>query len=133
CARCALHFVPSQAAAPPSAQGSPLDDSALLGLVKDPESERLAPGLRSLDSAGVAPPRGFPEILRGVLEPGSGNKHSGLGIASFIIAFLVGGLDMLMAVAITASIARSGQHWQQEVMSGSVAMICLNCMSLPVC
>jgi predicted Zn finger-like uncharacterized protein len=81
-------------------------------------------------------------------------KHSGLGIASFIIALLVGGLDVILALFIVINIARSGhrhadlddypayRHTSEEyqrgylmgkALSGGVAMICLNCMSIPLC
>ncbi len=70
-------------------------------------------------------------------------KHSALGMASFIIALLVGGLDLVLAVAITSGIARSGrdnagtfgwkENLKEQIVAGSMAMVCLNCMSLPVC
>jgi hypothetical protein len=77
-------------------------------------------------------------------------KHSGLGIVSFIIALLVGGLDVILALVIVIGIARSGhRHADLEyypvynhpsggnlmanVLSGGIAMICLDCMSVPLC
>jgi hypothetical protein len=62
-------------------------------------------------------------------------KHSGLGIASFLIAVMVGGMDIMMAVAITTNMARSGNSGQlrENALAGGMSMICLNCMSLPLC
>jgi hypothetical protein len=59
-----------------------------------------------------------------------------LGIASFIIALLVGGLDVLLAVVIAAGIARSSPRSPQlreDIISGGMALVCLNCMSIPLC
>jgi hypothetical protein len=86
------------------------------------------------------------------LEPGFGGlalltpkvthqKHSGLGMGSFIIALLVGGLDLILAVAIVTGIAtsasgprpNSADNLKAEMMAGGMAMVCLNCMSVPVC
>jgi DNA-directed RNA polymerase subunit RPC12/RpoP len=88
----------------------------------------------ALDPSGFAGPAadtelGWPDEPR--------PKHSGLGIASFLIALLVGGLDVILAVAITAGIARSSPRTSDElkanVVAGGVAMVCLNYMSLPLC
>ena len=61
-----------------------------------------------------------------------------------VIAVLVGGIDILMAIVITISIARSTappQHpghrdraeSRDNVVAGSVSMVCVNCMSVPLC
>jgi hypothetical protein len=70
-------------------------------------------------------------------------KHSGLGMASFVIALLVGGLDVVLAVVIVAGIARTDarhadmQAWKErvgeQILAGGMAMVCLNCMSIPLC
>lgn len=69
------------------------------------------------------------------------SNHSGLGIASFLIALVVGGLDIILAVAIAAGIAGSGPrqpnpfqpNLHQNMLAGGVAFFCFNCMSLPLC
>jgi hypothetical protein len=83
-----------------------------------------------------------------VLLPKLG-KHSGLGIASFLIALLVGGLDVMLAIVIVTQIARSAKpptqtgygasyssmqdRLRDNVLAGGMAMICLNCLSVPIC
>jgi hypothetical protein len=66
--------------------------------------------------------------------------HSGLGIASFILALLVGGLDVMLAVMIATRIAhsapRSGADLAElkaDMLTGGMAMACLNFMSVPLC
>jgi hypothetical protein len=65
-----------------------------------------------------------------------------LGIASFLIALLVGGLDVILALVIVTGIARSAPHGRNSgdldelkanVIGGGIAMYCLNCMSVPLC
>jgi hypothetical protein len=69
-------------------------------------------------------------------------KHSGLGIASFLIALLVGGLDVIWAIVIATNIAKSAPgprnfgrttELKANIMAGGMSMICLNCMSIPLC
>jgi transcription elongation factor Elf1 len=71
-------------------------------------------------------------------------KHSGLGIASFLIAVLVGGLDVILAVVVATNIAHSADkspfrnpdtraELEANLMAGGMSMICLNCMSIPLC
>jgi hypothetical protein len=73
------------------------------------------------------------------LRPDRERKHSGLGIASFIIAVLVIGLDVVLGVAITVRIARSSsgesgvEDLRDAALSGGIAMFCLNCMNVPLC
>jgi hypothetical protein len=79
-------------------------------------------------------------------RPGIGmhQKHSGLGIASFLIAVLVGGLDLILAVAIATNVARAARDrgdfaggfdrsLETNLLAGGAAMFCLNCMSVPLC
>src|SRR5262249_24544801 len=77
----------------------------------------------------------FPGDLVGDSRFDRRNHHSGLGMASFVIALLVGGLDVILAVAIATGIARSQTRagLQNEVLGGGMAMYCLNCMSVPLC
>jgi DNA-directed RNA polymerase subunit RPC12/RpoP len=72
--------------------------------------------------------------------------HSALGITSFVIAFLVGGLNAMLAVIIFAGVARAavpkdGDDYprnattkiEAKLLGGAVGMTCLNCMSVPLC
>lgn len=94
---------------------------------------------------GNAPDNGFmaahPGVYRpsrtqtdatGVLVP---KEHAGLGIASFLIAFLVGGLDVILAVVIATGIARTENRrtLENDMLGGVTAMLCLNCASVPLC
>jgi hypothetical protein len=89
------------------------------------------------------PPRGkFLDRQEEVTQSGTHQKHSGLGIASFLIALLVVGLDILLAVVIAVGIAKSGrggyspgyrEDLRTNVMGGGMALLCLNCMSVPLC
>jgi hypothetical protein len=56
-------------------------------------------------------------------------------MASFLIAMLVGGLDVVLGLIVVARVAGSkGQHEVYEtVHGGSMAIVCLNCLSVPVC
>jgi hypothetical protein len=54
----------------------------------------------------------------------------------------VGGLDVILALVIVIGIARSGHHYagrtsredlKGTVLAGGMAMVCLNCMSAPLC
>jgi hypothetical protein len=72
-------------------------------------------------------------------------KHSALGIASFVIAVLVGGLNVILTVVIATNMAHSGERnmplripdnrvdLESKVMAGGASWICLNCMSIPLC
>lgn len=62
-------------------------------------------------------------------------EHSGLGIASFLIAFLVGGLDVILAVVIATGIARTENRrtLENDLLGGVTAMVCFNCASVPLC
>lgn len=66
---------------------------------------------------------------------GKPQKHSGLGIASFLIAVLIGGLDVLLGIVISVGIARteSDYEFREQLLGGGRAMICLNFMSIPLC
>jgi len=64
-------------------------------------------------------------------------------MASFVIAFVVLGLDVLLGVVVVLGIARSGsgtdsdyeltQDLKRNLLGGAMAMVCLNCLSLPAC
>jgi hypothetical protein len=73
---------------------------------------------------------------------GAGRKHSGLGVAAFVIAVLVLGLDLLLAVSVASGLARSAHDQDDpggvarlkgQLLSGGVVMGCLNSMNLPLC
>jgi hypothetical protein len=91
-------------------------------------------------------PRTSPSALGDFLRIGGGRPHSGLGIASFIIALLVGGMDILLILIAALSIASSAQQAQYpdpygsareklavNIVGGVASVVCLNCMSVPVC
>jgi hypothetical protein len=67
----------------------------------------------------------------------AGRPHSGLGIASFLIALLVLGMDMILGVVIAANIAGSraahGADLLAGVVAGGMGLVLLNCVSVPVC
>lgn len=55
-------------------------------------------------------------------------------MGSFLIAVVVGGLDVLLGFVITLNVAGSkGIDAKEKALSGALAMVCLNCMSIPVC
>jgi DNA-directed RNA polymerase subunit RPC12/RpoP len=57
--------------------------------------------------------------------------HSQLGIASTVIAFLVGGLDLILGIVVVVGIARSSPSrgdLQVNILSGGIAMVRLNCL-----
>lgn len=66
-------------------------------------------------------------------------KHSGLGIASFLIAMLVGGMDVILALVIAVNAAGSARgeaglgHVAGQLVGGGLAMYCMNLMSVPLC
>lgn len=91
----------------------------------------------------------IPGLLSSIARTaGTGHEHSGLGIASFLIALLVGGLDVILALVIVIGIARSASQRERDyygydsdsrervvssMVAGGAAMICLNCLSIPLC
>ena len=64
-----------------------------------------------------------------------GRPHSGLGIASFLIALLVGGLDIVLTLMVVANVSRARQLFElrQNLLTGTAALLCFNFMSLPLC
>jgi hypothetical protein len=62
-------------------------------------------------------------------------SSSGLGISSFVIACVVGGLDVVLGLMVVLNVA--GSKGQSEVgdriLGGATALVCLNCMSIPLC
>lgn len=82
----------------------------------------------------VEPPRAI--VLSRPNDDQPSGKHSGLGIASFLIATLVGGMDAILLFIVTTGIARSahqGQSLEMNFLAGGVSLYCLNCASLPLC
>jgi hypothetical protein len=135
CSRCGRRFVPVPGQPPPPAPTEDLDESDY--------------GQQSLASAfGTELSSTYPQTGIGGraddLPFVTSQKHSELGIASFVIAVLVGGLDIMMAILITISIARSTAPPQrpgyrertelrENVVAGGVSTVCVNCMSVPLC
>jgi DNA-directed RNA polymerase subunit RPC12/RpoP len=149
CARCGVLFAAGPATAPSPRQSPPgpapgpsgvlhPDDVVLLGLRKDREPEEPE---EELEEVVDDEPRRGASGRAARTRP----KHSGLGMASFIIALLVGGLDVLLGIVIATQIATSeqtprGREWEtprarmkESAVAGGLAMYCLNCMSVPVC
>lgn len=62
-------------------------------------------------------------------------RHSALGIASFLIAALVGSMDVLVGLVLVVSVgtAGEGQDMSRKVTSSALSLVCLNCLSAPVC
>jgi hypothetical protein len=84
------------------------------------------------------PQRDLPNIRDNVPHYSTAQKYSGLGISSFLIALLVGGLDVILALVIAVNVARSSgrsnvDHLKFQLVGGGLSMYCLNCMSLPLC
>lgn len=63
------------------------------------------------------------------------SKHSGLGMASFLIAVVVGGLDIVLGLIVVLNVAGSkGEpEVRGSVLGGAMALVCLNCLSIPAC
>lgn len=69
----------------------------------------------------------------------SQQTHSGLGIASFLIAVLVGGMEIILIFIIAigmASVPRGDGHEIRDdialrAVGGGVSLVCLNCASVP--
>lgn len=66
---------------------------------------------------------------------GHGGKHSGLGMGSFLIAVLVGGMDVFLGLISILNIAGSKElsEVKGSVLGGTMALVCLNCLSIPLC
>jgi DNA-directed RNA polymerase subunit RPC12/RpoP len=66
-------------------------------------------------------------------------EHSGLGIASFLIALLVGGIDLILALVIATNIARLSRSPDLKILvaaqyfGGGLYMYAFNCTSIPLC
>src|ERR1017187_2846705 len=64
--------------------------------------------------------------------------HSGLGIASFLIALLVGGMDVILIFVIAVNMATvRGQPLREGLVAqasgGGLSLYCLNCRRSPLC
>jgi hypothetical protein len=66
---------------------------------------------------------------------GTEQKHSGYGIASFLIAVVVGGLNAFLLLAVAVNAASSGDRIDRriEILEGGVSIATFNCISVPVC
>jgi hypothetical protein len=62
-------------------------------------------------------------------------KHSGLGIGSFIIAMVVGGLDAILGLIVVLNVSGSKGDWEvkERIVGGAMGMVCFNCLSIPLC
>jgi hypothetical protein len=64
-------------------------------------------------------------------------RHSGLGIASFLIAMLVGGLDLILIFifGMRMASARGAFHEAKfdALAGGIISLYCVNCVSIPIC
>ena len=58
--------------------------------------------------------------------------HSNLGIASFLIAALVVVMDVLLGLVIATNVSTSARA-EASMVSGALGMVCLNCLSAPIC
>ncbi len=126
CACCARRFVPGQV--PPTPPSPARRETRLDDL------EVLTPGV-----ADETEPDDL-EVLPAVILR---RRHSGLGMVSFLIAVLVGGLDLILAAAIATGIAGlpsgpgappdGAESSSAGRIVGEVARACLNCLSVPVC
>ncbi|HEV3440631.1 MAG TPA: hypothetical protein VG122_24965 [Gemmata sp.] len=56
-------------------------------------------------------------------------------MASFIIAVLVGGLDVMLGLIVILNIAhsRGATDTAGSLLSGALALVCLNILSIPLC
>jgi hypothetical protein len=56
-------------------------------------------------------------------------------MASFLIAVLVGGLDIVLGLITVLNIAGSKGESEVKVsaLGGGMAIVCLNCLSIPLC
>ncbi len=56
-------------------------------------------------------------------------------MASFLVAVLVGGMDIVLGLIVVLNIAGSKGSTQvkDSAVGGGVAIVCLNCLSVPLC
>jgi hypothetical protein len=61
--------------------------------------------------------------------------YSSLGIASFLVALLVGGMDVILILltAVNVASSRDGFELRSLAFSGGMGFVCLNVMSIPLC
>jgi hypothetical protein len=98
------------------------------------------PAAAYIDSSDAVPKRDVGEHLDRESEfhrPGvliQTRKHSGLGIAAFLIALLIGGLDLIVAIiSATAMVGRTQVEAQAIGTAGGIALLFLHYLSLPLC
>lgn len=105
-----------------------LSDSARSGSFASSETE---PGRPSNRSSGLE----FNRVTEDIEVGATPRQHSGLGIASFLIALLVGGMEGILALIIVRNMvaARSAEAVEIHLIAGSMSLVCWNFFSLPAC
>jgi DNA-directed RNA polymerase subunit RPC12/RpoP len=136
CSQCGTRFIPAGTPAPPQPPIDPQDDS---------DNDAYPAGSRQAAfgtaSAGYPRPEYHGEV-DDVTRYVATQKHSALGIASFIIAMFVGGLDIILAFFIATNLAEAAPRHPdnghdlavaRNLIAGGLSMYCFNCMSIPLC
>jgi hypothetical protein len=128
CARCNTRFVPSPPATPvpQGPEAGPFD----LPTSTVPAGEYDADAVLEQDDE----PAWMNKLRHSTV--GDHRQHSGLGMASFLIAVLVGGMDVVLGLITVLNVAGSGRHGRdikESVVAGTISIACLNCLSVPVC
>ena len=151
CLRCNQRLQIPQLPPPPP---PPSSKTILAPVVGVPQSAPPTDGILNLPPSAIAGPAPFGqpapptaganpldftdtvEILpnadqRPAREP---QKHSGLGIASFLMGLLVGGMELLLAFV--TALGMTGGTRQQiagSLVGGAMSMLCLAFLCVPVC
>ncbi len=141
CSRCGMRFVPvPPRPAAPAPQRHSSEEEAGESEDEDDHGSRAGSGF-SASRTGSDRGQGF-DGLSSSLRYDVRRPHSGLGIASFLIAVLVGGLDVILSLVIAVNIAKSAPPRPERgappaavanALVGGMSLYCLNCMSVPVC
>ena len=145
CSKCGSLFqatTAGQTHVPEQAPADSLDSMELLGLVPDTGLDR-AKRTPTADGANETTAQGsgsgdIDEFAQLIVHDGKSQrqiKHSGLGMASFIIAMLVGGMELILGLLAVAGVANSGPSKEEIVgsaVAGSMAMLCLTFLCLPL-
>ena len=126
---------------PPTPKAKPAAaNKTTLGKVEESVSiTPFTPSVRPSVRQAASPPAGSRQVASPpVAATAPPKEHSALGIASFLIALLVGGLDVILIFIIAVNMATvRGQAIRQEfttqAIGGGISLYCLNCLSLPLC
>ena len=70
-----------------------------------------------------------------IVESAVEARHSGSAIASFVIAFAVGGIDIILAIFTASNIAGSGtaEDAATSAVAGLFSIFCFGLLTIPVC